>query len=117
MRIRTLNIQMSDRVLLPILYSLLDKYQKGALKDPILRNDITQDRIYLSTKIYVVNFVKILRLIYQLLFIAYLYGQLVYIFSDTLYSYLHNTDVSKMSDTNSMKDFQIEVGENTYVDN
>ena len=41
MRIRTLNIQMSDRVLLPILYSLLEKYQKGALKDPILRNDIT----------------------------------------------------------------------------
>ena len=41
MRIRTLNIQMSDRVLLPIIYSYIEKYQRFALKDPYLRNDIT----------------------------------------------------------------------------
>lgn len=68
-------------------------------------------------KIYVINFVKIMRLIYQLLFIAYLYGQLVYIFSETLYAYLFNDDIQKIEDTNTPKDFRIEVGENTYVDN
>jgi hypothetical protein len=68
-------------------------------------------------KIYVINFVKILRLIYQLLFIAYLYGQLVYIFSETLYAYMIKANNEIMTDTSRVKDFHIEIGENTYVDN
>jgi hypothetical protein len=68
-------------------------------------------------KIYVINFVKILRLIYQLLFIAYLYGQLVYIFSETLYAYMIKANNEIMTDTSHVKDFHIEIGENTYVDN
>jgi hypothetical protein len=41
MRIRTLNRQISDEVLMPIINSFIEKQQKEALKDPFLRNDIT----------------------------------------------------------------------------
>jgi hypothetical protein len=66
---------------MPIINSFIEKQQKEALKDPFLRNDITNDRIYIARKVYTVNIVKIIRQLYQICFIAYFYGQLWFMFS------------------------------------
>ena len=94
MRIRTLNRQISDEVLMPIINSFIEKQQKEALKDPFLRNDILTDRIYIARKVYTVNIVKTLRQLYQICFIAYFYGQLWFMFSQTLFEFLYNISIS-----------------------
>jgi hypothetical protein len=65
---------MSDKVLMPIIQSFIEKQQKSALSDPKKRSDMTIDNIYLTRKIYVMQSVKLLRLLYQIIFIVYFYG-------------------------------------------
>lgn len=78
---------MSDKVLMPIIQSFIEKQQKKALSDPQKRSDMTIDSIYLTQKIYVMQSVKLLRLFYQIIFIVYFYGQLWYALSAALYDY------------------------------
>ena len=89
-----MNIQMSDKVLIPMINSQIEKYQKKALNDPKKRNDTIMDHIYIKKKIYILSGVKLLRLIYKIVFIAYLYGQLWYVFSKTIY--LDTVDLSSI---------------------
>lgn len=77
---------MSDKILMPMINSQIEKYQKKALNNPLKRNDTILDHIYIQKKIYIVSGVKLLRLIYKIVFIAYLYGQLWYVFSKTIYN-------------------------------
>jgi hypothetical protein len=85
---------MSDKVLIPMINSQIKKYQKKALNDPKKRNDTIIDHIYINKKIYILSGVKLLRLIYKIVFIAYLYGQLWYVFSKTIY--LETVDLSSI---------------------
>ncbi len=73
-RINSLNHLISDRVIMPQITNFVEYFQKKALNDPELRDDIFTDRTYIQRKIWFINIVKTLRLIFQMLFVAFFVG-------------------------------------------
>ena len=55
--------------------------------DPETREDIIQDHSFLWQKIYISNIVKILKLVVQMLFIAFYVGVYFVIFSQTIHEF------------------------------
>jgi hypothetical protein len=53
------------------------------LKDPILRLNKETDQTFVKDKIYMTNIMRIARLIIQILFVSFFFGQYWYIFSQT----------------------------------
>jgi hypothetical protein len=57
---------------MPQITNFVEYFQKKALNDPELRDDIFTDRTYIQRKIWFINIVKTLSLIFKMLFVAFL---------------------------------------------
>ena len=51
-------------MVMPLIKNLIENLQKSALKDPNMRIDTSLDRTYVQRKIWIVNIVKTLRLVF-----------------------------------------------------
>ena len=72
---------MRDRLLNPIIKNYIDSKQVKFKNDLSTREDIIEDHSFLWQKIYLTYFVKILKLVIQMIFIAFYVGQYFVIFS------------------------------------
>jgi hypothetical protein len=78
---------MRDRFINPLVNSYIDNKQQKFKDDPDTREDIIEDHSFLLLKIYISNIVKILKLVVQMLFIAYYVGVNFVIFSQTIHEF------------------------------
>ena len=70
-RIRTLNYYLQNNRLSQVVKDYIEMIQKRNLHDEDTREDMKSDHIKISTKIYMINFMKITRLVFQIQFISY----------------------------------------------
>jgi hypothetical protein len=59
---------------MPQISNFIEFFQERALNNPLHRADISKDRTYIQTKIWVTNIVKTIRIIFQMVFVAFLIG-------------------------------------------
>ena len=85
MRIKKLFNYLQDRMILPLVFLIIERKRKQSLLNPKLLESINQDHIYLLEQIYLGNIVRILRLIFQMMFVAYFIGSYWYVFAHTVY--------------------------------
>jgi ABC-type phosphate transport system permease subunit len=78
--------------------------QKNALDDQAMRNDTIIDRIFIQRKIWITNIVKTLRLILQMLFVAFIVGQFFFILSESIKIFQNFVSDSEKVDTSATKD-------------
>ena len=57
------------------------------------RKDTEVDRIYVQRKIWIVNLFRTIKLVFQMLFVAFLIGQYFLILSETLFKFEENYDL------------------------
>ena len=70
-RIKSLNYYLKNSKLLQIVKDYYEMFQKRNFQNEEKREDMTIDHIRISDKIYMMNFMKIFRLVFQILFVAY----------------------------------------------
>lgn len=73
-RIRQLNEYLKDRMLIPIINKFIENKQRKSFMSEKYRDDIIKDHIFIEQKIYMTNIVKVIRLVCQMLFIAFFVG-------------------------------------------
>ena len=75
-------------MLIPIINKFIETKQRKSLLSEKYRDDIIKDHIYIEQKIYMTNIVKVIRLVCQMLFIAFFVGQYWFIFCHTIHEFL-----------------------------
>ena len=73
-RIKDLQHYLSIRQFQPIINSFIEFKQWNQINDPMNREKMDKDYIYIAQKIYLRNMVKIMRLILYIIFITYFVG-------------------------------------------
>ena len=99
-RINDLKFYMSVKFFKPLINFYIESRQKGPLNDPKKREETNEDLIFVTQKIYVRNFVKIMRLIFTILFITYFVGQYWFIFVDIIVLIIQNKEWGHHNDQN-----------------
>ena len=89
-RIKNLNHYISDRVLQPIVVNQITRLEKMALNDPKKRNDTSVRHNYYVEKVFIMNIVKLIRFVLQILFLSFYIGQYWFIVSLSIDEYKHD---------------------------
>jgi len=114
-RIFYLNEHASDHKILPIIKSLFKNEQLKALKNPKTRADINQDHIYNKECIQVQYLFKLVRLVFQIIFLAYLAGQYWYVYCMMVYEF-KSDDEPTVNFTTKHQSFIDPVNKNSLLD-
>lgn len=91
-RIRQLNEYLKDRMLIPIINKFIENKQRKSLFSEKYRDDVIKDHIFIEQKIYMTNIVKVIRLVCQMLFIAFFVGQYWFIFCHTIHEFVNGSN-------------------------
>ena len=83
-RIKDLHNYLGIRQFQPIINSFIEFKQQYTLKNPLKKDEMNEDFIYIAQKIYLRNMVKIMRLILYIIFITYFVGQYWFIIVDLI---------------------------------
>ena len=74
-RVKDLHQFMSYKFLNPFVNSYIEHRQSSFLHDPVKREEINEDLIFIAQKIYMRFTLKILVIVFQIMFIVYFVGQ------------------------------------------
>ena len=80
-RIGQLNYYLRDKMIMPMIRQYIEYKQKHFMNHPKLKYGMNHDSTFLMDKIYMQSTVKLLRLVFQFLFIAFIVGVYWFIFS------------------------------------
>lgn len=92
LRIQMLNNYLSYRFLINIVKRVIKYKQDKYINDPRYNQDMVNDRINISEKIYAQTIAKLIRLICQIAFVAFFIGNYWYLFCQTVRTFAAQDD-------------------------
>ena len=91
-RIKTLLGMMSNKNILPPIKMYITNLQKKSLEDEYLKFQMDKDSVNITLKIYLINCVKIVRLVLQTMMLAFFVGAYWFYFTYIVFYYHHPHD-------------------------
>ena len=101
-RIKTLLDMMSNNRILPPIKTYINSIQKKSLEDELLKYQVDKDSVNITLKIYLINSVKIIRLVVQTMILAYFVGAYWFYFTFIVF-YQNHPHMTEFHDGNSIQ--------------